>query len=114
MMLRTGSLRIDAVGVALDGERVGAIEKRHQPGNLAESRITRLVPRVSHHYDGRWRPRLERGHELGPQRLDARVPGVVEEMEVVDEARGLAYAETQQDVDGAFRHVHDLRRVAGG
>ena len=86
MTLRTGSLRIDPVAVARDGERVVTVE---QIGDRREARqplVAGPVPGVAQHDDGRRRRPARRGNELLPEALDARVALVVEEVEVVDES----------------------------
>ena len=57
--------------------------------------------------------RVERADELRPQRLHDRRALVVEEVEVVQEARGLSHAEAEERVQaahGRVEHLHGLAR----
>src|SRR5262245_64707832 len=101
MMLRIVWLCIDHVPVAHGGETEVS---REPPGQLRKG-LDALVPAgrpaiAKDHHAAR-RPRLEIAQELGAKRADRRRAGVVEEVEVVDEARGLFDVQTQQCVDTA-------------
>src|SRR5713101_7581715 len=106
MTLRTGSLRIDPVAVALDGECVVTREEHRHGGESVEPRIAGTAPRVPEDDDGRGPATLEVARELGAERLDASVAFVVEEVEVVEEARRLPEMQAQERVDSALGHVH--------
>src|SRR5881628_3579027 len=104
MTLRTGSLRIDAVAVALRRATIVALEERVELRELAEPRVgvvaLRLalgpVPALLEDDDGGGRVGRQPGQELGAQLLDPRVLHVVEEVKVVEEPRGLAQPQAQQ------------------
>src|SRR5262245_3193369 len=113
MTLRTDSLRIDPVAVAFDGQRVVAVEQRRQSGDLYQSTVAWPIPGVAHHHDGRGALRLAPRHELGLERLDSWIGLIVEEVEVVEKARGLPQAEAQERVETTFGDVEHLHGVAG-
>src|SRR5690348_9683829 len=108
MTLRIASLRIDPVSDALDGQRVRSREPLLELGEGVESAVARRGPAVLENDDRGGAARVEAGEELGPERLDARIAHIVEEMEVVDEARGLPEAQAQQRVNAAGAGVHHL------
>src|SRR5712692_6773255 len=112
MTLRTGSLRIDPIAVTLDGEAVVGLEKARNGRQGLQPGIARAAPRVAEDYHGRGAPLLEAARELVTKSLDARVSLVVKEMEVVEEARGLAEVQTQERVNPALGHIHHLHRAA--
>src|SRR5215813_300349 len=102
MTLRMDSFRIDPVAVAFDGQRIVALEQQRQSWDLIQSTISRPVPGVAHHHDSRGVLRLESRHEFGLERLDPWIGLIVEEVEVIEEARGLSHAETQERVEASF------------
>src|ERR1700730_322039 len=106
MTLRTASLRIDPIAVALDGEAVVSLEKAGDRRQRLQARIARAAPRVSEDHHGGGRPRLEASRELVAKGLDARILLVVKEVKVVEEARGLSEVQAQQRVNPALGHVH--------
>src|SRR3990172_7887459 len=108
MTLRTCSLRIDPVAVALDGECVIAGEEPRHGGEAVEPLVAGAAPRVPEDDDGRGPAALEVARELVAKRLDGGVRLVVEEVEVVEETRRLSEMQAQQRVHAAFRDVHDL------
>src|SRR3990172_369536 len=103
---------VDAVAVTVHGHAVGPPEQPRHRGQLLEPVVARAVPGVLEDYDNGGGPRPPRRRELRTQGLNARIRLIVEEVEVVDEARGLAHAEVEEGVDAALGHVHDLRRGA--
>src|SRR5712692_1634739 len=108
MTLRTASLRIDPVAVALDGQSIGILEEASDLGEVREAVVAWAIPRVPEDHDRGRLPSLQPARELGSQRPDARVTLVVEEVEVVQEACRLAKAELEERVNAAFGHVHHL------
>src|SRR6266436_1501422 len=113
MTLRTAALRIDPVAVALDGERVFALEEPVHRREFLQSFIALASPGVAENHDGGGTAALEIADELGTEGPDARIPLVVEEVEVVEKARRLPQVEPQERVNATLGHVHDLHRVAG-
>src|SRR3990170_1695176 len=111
MTLRTGSLRIDPVAVALDGERVVAREEPRHGGKAVEPLVAGAAPRVPEDDDGRGPAALEIARELVAERLDAGVRLVVVEVEVIEEACRLPEVQAQERVDPALGHVHHLHRA---
>src|SRR6185369_17399720 len=114
MTLRTAAPRIDPVAVRLDGKSVITGEKVGYRGKLVEAIVAVPPPRVLEDHDGRGSPALKIAREFLPECLDARIRRVVEEMEVVEEARGLAEMKAQERVHPAPRHVHHLHRACPG
>src|SRR5947209_17573476 len=110
MTLRTVSLRIDPIAVALDGEAVVSLEEAGDCRERLQPGIARAAPRVAEDHHGGGRPRLEAARELGAKGLDARVSLVVKEVKVVEEARGLSGVQAQERVNPALGHVHHLDR----
>src|SRR5712691_356181 len=113
MTLRTASLRIDPVAVALDGQSIGILEKASDLGEVREAVVAWAIPGVPEDHDRGRLPGLQPARELGAQRPDARVTLVVEEVEVVQEACRLAKAELEERVNAAFGHVHHLHGGPG-
>src|ERR1700693_143352 len=103
MTIRTRSLRIDPVAAPLDGECVIALEKPRHGGEGVEPLVAGTAPRVLEDDDGRGPAALEIARELGAKRLDAGVRFVVEEVEVVEEARRLAEVQAQARGAAALR-----------
>src|SRR6266536_5705356 len=99
MTLRTAALRIDPVAVALDGERVLALEEPVHRREILQPFIALAPPGVAEDHDGGGTAALEIGGELGTESLDAGIPLVVEEVEVVEKARGLPHVEPQERVN---------------
>src|SRR6266508_2335682 len=112
MTLRTGSLRIDPVALALDGEAVVGRQKSRDLRQIIQPLVAGAAPRVAEDHDRRRAPPDEATREFRPERLDAGIGRVVEEVQVVQEARGLADVEAEERVNAAFRYVHDLHRRA--
>src|SRR6266436_7391532 len=108
MTVRTASLRIDPIAVALDGEAVVSLEETGDRRQRLQPGIARAAPRVAEDHHGNGRPRLEAARELGAKGLDARVSLVVKEVKVVEEARGLQEVQAQKRVKPAFVHIHHL------
>ena len=79
MTLRTAALRIDPVAVALDGERVFALEEPAHRREFLQPFIALASPGVAENHDGGGTAALEIADELGTEGLDARIPLVVEE-----------------------------------
>src|SRR5216684_6404688 len=113
MTLRTATLRIDPVAVALDGERILALEEPVHGREFLQPFIALASPGVAEDHDGGGTAALEIAGELGTEGLDARIPLVVEEVEVVEKARRLSQVEPQERVNATLGHVHDLHRIAG-
>src|SRR3990167_8616641 len=103
---------VDAVAVTVHGHAVGPPEQPRHRGQLLEPVVARAVPGVLEDYDNGGPPGLQRPRELPAQGPEARIRLIVEEVEVVHEAGGLAHAEVEEGVDAAVGHVHDLRRGA--
>src|SRR5260370_36290673 len=80
MTLRTGSLRIDSIAVAFDGEAIVTLEKAGDRRQRLQPRIARAAPRVAEDHHGGGTPRLEALRELGAKGLDARISLVVKEV----------------------------------
>src|SRR6266498_328243 len=108
MTLRTASLRIDPVAVALDGQAIGILEEALDLGEVREATVALTIPGVPEDDDGGRLADLQPARELRAQRPDARVILVVEEVKVVEESRRLAKAEREERVNAAFGHVHHL------
>src|SRR5713101_8254312 len=89
MTLRTGPLRIDPVAVAFDGLRIIALQEPVNHREVLQPVIALAPPGVAEDHDGGRALPLEIAGELGAESLDARVAFVVEEVEVVEKARGL-------------------------
>src|SRR5262249_40770981 len=114
MTLRIGSARIDPVAIAVDGERVVAGQGLRHGRECLEAIVAGATPRVLEDYDGGGPAAFQEAHELVPQRLDARVRLVVEEVEVVEKARGLSKVQPQERVHAAARDVHHLDWTLAG
>src|SRR5215470_20214002 len=114
MTLRIASLRIDPVAGALDGQRVRSREPLLELGEGVEPAVAWRGPAVLENENRGGAARVEAGDELGPERLDARIAHVLEEVEVVDEARGLPEAQAQQRVNATGGGVHHLHGGARG
>src|SRR6202795_169842 len=103
MMLRIVSLRIDDVGGPADVDRVA---RGQAPGQLRE-RVDALVaaggPPVPEDDDVPRRAGVERARELATQGADDRLAGVVKEVKVVEEARGLGQPQAEGGVHAAVR-----------
>src|SRR4026208_2346328 len=103
MTLRIASLRIDPVSRALERRLVGALqillEARKGLGPAGAN--VPGGPAFPQDDDGGRAAGQEPVDELGAQRLDARVADVVEEREVVDEARGLPPGRPQRRTGAA-------------
>src|SRR2546430_83253 len=107
MTLRTDSLRIDPIAVALDGQAVVGLKEARGGRPCVQPSIAGAAPRVAEDHHGGGPPLLETAHELGAKSLDARVSLIVKEMEVVEEARGLAKVQAQERMNPA--HALPLR-----
>src|SRR5262249_26850290 len=109
-----GSARIDLVAIAVDGERVVAGQELRHGGEFLEAIVAGATPRVLEDHDGGGPTAFQEAHELVPQRLDARVRLVVEEVEGVEKARGLPEVQPQERVHAAARDVHHLDWALAG
>src|SRR5881296_1701891 len=114
MTLRTAAPRIDPVAVPVDGEMVVTPEHSGHCGKLVEAIVAGPPPRVLEDHDGRGPSALEIAGELRAEGLDARIRLVMEEVEVVEEARGLAEMEAEEGMDATSCHVHHLHRPRPG
>src|SRR5437773_5598445 len=113
MTLRTAALRIDPVAVALDGEPVFALQEPVHRREIFQPFIALAPPGVAEDHDGGGTAALEIAGELGTEGLDARIPLVVEEVEVVEKARRLSQVEPEERENATLGQVHDLHRGAG-
>src|SRR6266446_10957659 len=113
MTLRTAALRIDPVAVALGGERVLALQEPVHRREIVQPFIALASPGIAENHDGGGTAALDIADELGTEGLDARIPLVVEKVEVVEKARRLSQVEPQERVNASLGHVHDLHRIAG-
>src|SRR5438876_4436141 len=111
MILKICSLRIDPVSGALAVEAIGG---RDPGGERREPRDPRVAPRgpaLLEDHDELRRRGLELAQELGAEAPDDRPVLVVEEGEVVEEARRLAHSEPEERVDAPLTRVEHLDRV---
>src|SRR5262249_35249981 len=112
MMRRMMSARIDDVAVPSAGDPVG-----REPLAERRERIDALVAAdgpaaLEEHDELRWM-RVKAREEFRAEALDRARLGVVIEVKVVDEPRGLDGAQAQQRVDpalGRVEHLHEIPR----
>src|SRR5262245_695364 len=113
MILRTVALRMDHVAVADDVGAIPVLEQLLQLRKGLDALGTTGGPPSVEHDDESWRACAQRIHELRAERAHDRRGQVMEEMEVVDEARRLDHAESKQRVDPALGGIQNLDGVAG-
>src|SRR5438309_7824272 len=111
MILKICSLRIDPVFGALPVEAIGGRDPGGQRGEAGDPRVVPRRPAALEDHDELWRRGLELAQELGAEAPDDRPVLVVEDREVVDEARRLAHAEPEERVDAPLARVEHLDRV---
>src|SRR5215831_11429917 len=100
MMRLTVALCIDAIAGARPYEIVPC-QALGQLGEALEALPAAGRPALLEHHDQPRRTRVEVADQLGAECADGRLLGIVEEVEVVDEARRLPHTEAQQRVDAA-------------
>src|SRR5438105_2520297 len=111
MILRTASLLKDHVPAAPLEERVRPLQPARQLRKHLDALETTGRPAALENDDEARRPRREVSHEFAPETLDQGLIGVVEEMEVVEEARRLDGMQAQQRVNAALGGIEDLHGV---
>src|SRR5258707_3241108 len=107
MILKICSLRIDPVFGALAVEAIGGRDPGGQRGKARDPRVPPRRPAPLEDHDELWRRRLELAQELGAEAPHDRPILVLEDGEVVDEARRLAHAEPEERVDAPLAPVEE-------
>src|SRR5262249_1566684 len=112
MILRTVALRMDHVAVAGDVGAIRALEQLLKLRKGLDTLGTAGRPPSVEHDDESWRACAQGTHELGAERAHDRRGHVMEEVEVVDEARRLGHPEPKQCVDTTLRRGPEPDRGA--
>src|SRR5207247_10242221 len=116
-MLRIVSFRIEPVARARQRRLVSLAQPRGERREALDPLVAARGPAALEDDDHAWRARVEVADELRAQRAHHRRVLVVEEGEVVEEARGLAHAEAEQRGEAAHRgvehHAEGTARTAG-
>src|SRR5262245_64329625 len=110
MIRRMMSARIDDVAVPATVHAIGR-EPEAKALELLEALVAAGGPPPREKDDELWRVRVERPQKFGAEPRDRRRGAVVVEVEVVQEARGLADAEPQQRMNPRFGRVQHLHQV---
>src|SRR2546428_13772032 len=112
-MLRIVSFRIEPVARARQRRLVSLAQPRGERREALDPLVAARGPAALEDDDHAWRARVEVADELRAQRAHHRRVLVVEEVEVVEEARGLAHAEAEERVEAALGGAEPLPGVAG-
>src|SRR5712664_2799430 len=104
-MLWIVAFRIEPVARARQRRLVPVAQPLGQRGKALEALVAAGRPAVLEEDDDARRAPVEVADEFRAQRPDHRRGLVVEEVEVVEEARGLAHAETQERVEATLGGV---------
>src|SRR5947207_2724278 len=112
-MLRIVSFRIEPVVRARHRSFVALMEPRRQRGKALDALVAAGGPAALEQHDHARRMCIQLTNELGAQPLHDRRILVVEEVEIVQEARGLSHTEAKERLQPSHRRVQDLHGVAG-